>query len=120
MAEDWARRQQAARERWVEVGGKRYRVRRPLELDVRRLLKGEQEVGEALALEFVVGWEGFTEADLVPGVGGEDAVEFSAGAYREWIGDRFADLTELARLIWDDFQARQAQRASIPGKSSST
>lgn len=120
MAEDWARRQQAARERWVEVGGFGYKIRRPTELDIRRLLRDGDDVGEALALQFVVDWRRVTEADIAPGVGGEDAVPFSVPAYREWIADRIEDLQQLASAVWEDVRARREAKAGIAGKSPST
>lgn len=80
-------RLRAAREHSVEVApGKRVRVRRPLEWEMRRFRAG---VTLELVLEYVVGWEGVTEADLLPpGVGGPSAAEFSAEAAREALGDR--------------------------------
>jgi hypothetical protein len=119
MAEDWARRQQAARERWVEVGGFSYKIRRPTELEFLRLLRDGDAV-EQLGIHCVVDWRRVTEADLAPGVGGEDAVPFSAPAYFEWISDRSEDLRDLANAVLGEVKARREAKAGIAGKSSST
>lgn len=117
---DWARRQREARERWIDVAGKGYKIRRPTQLDMRRLFASGRDVGETLALEFVVDWRGVTQADLQPAVGGEDAVPFSTAAYQEWISDRLEDLRQIADAVWEAFKARQAEVGAIEGKSPSS
>ena len=119
-AQDWGRRLQAAREKWVDVQGKRYKIRRPLDRDMRALFKAGADVGESLATDYVLDWEGVTEADLLPGVGGEDPVPFSRGAYLEWVGDRLDVLAEISNAIWTEYQARRAIKESVEGKSPST
>ena len=71
----------ASRAKWVDLeGGRRVRVRRPAEHDVRSLLQRDAAgavIGLAAdlpeAIRYVVGWEGFTEADLLgPEIGAGD------------------------------------------------
>ena len=73
-----------ARQRRVEVGGFTFIVRRPT--DTEFVAHYELRIYE-IAQEYVVGWEGVTEADIVNG-GGEDAVPFDADLWREWCADR--------------------------------
>ena len=117
---DWGRRLQAAREKWVEVQGKRYKIRRPLDREMRGLFKSGGDVGESLATDFVIDWAGVTEADLAPGVGGEHEVPFTRAAYLEWTGDRLAVFAEIASAIWTEYQAHRERMGDIEGKSPST
>ena len=60
-------RLRSAREFTVELApGKRLRMRRPLAAQMPRFRGG---FSLELMAEHVVGWEGLTEADLLPGVG---------------------------------------------------
>lgn len=118
--EDWRRRQEVAREKWVEVGGKRYLIRRPTDLEFRRMLVSGQAVGEELALRCVVGWDRVLEADLAPGVGGDAPVPFTGDVYREWIADRLDDLVALSGAILGEVKARRDQMEAVSGKSPST
>ena len=117
--DEWEVRQRRALEKWVEVGGIRYKIRRPRDLEMRHLLAQSKDIGEDLAMQFVVDWE-VTEATLLPGIGGDAAVPFSAGAYREFIADRLPDLAALSNLIWDEYQAFRTAKESIAGKSGSS
>lgn len=73
-----------AREVKVEAGGFTFIVRRPT--DTEFLAHRELKVYE-IAQEYVVGWSGVTEADIVKG-GSEDAVPFDRDLWREWCADR--------------------------------
>lgn len=73
-----------ARETKVQAGGYTFTVRRPT--DTEFLEHRELRVFE-IAQEYVIGWEGVTEADIVKG-GGEDQVTFSRDLWREWCADR--------------------------------
>lgn len=79
------------RTRWVDLpDGKRLRVMRPLETDADRLT-GHRSLGslaEALCT-FVVGWSGFTEADLLgAALGASDEVAFDAALCLRVLRDR--------------------------------
>lgn len=77
-----------ARQFWVDAGRFRFHVRRPTEMQLMRMRRGNQiEIGLEIVRDQVIGWEGVTEADLVPAGGGE-AVAFDALLYRTWIEDR--------------------------------
>lgn len=73
-----------ARETKVPAGGFTFTVRRPT--DTEFLEHRELRVFE-IAQEYVIGWEGVTEADIVKG-GGEDPVPFNRDLWREWCADR--------------------------------
>lgn len=94
-----------AREMRLVLGAHTFLVRRPTALEhEERLRKGNVARG---ILSFVVGWEGVTEGDLVPG-GDPHPLPFDAEACAEWLSDR-PDLFEpIARAIVDGFAARIA------------
>ena len=117
---DWGRRQQAAREKWVEVSFYEVKIRRPDHIELRRYERAGDDLDEAVVLRHVLDWRGITEAHLAPGVGGEDAVPFTAFAWREWIGGRPEDFGALAKVFVDEVLAHKARREAIEGKSAST
>lgn len=91
------KRIRAGREVWLELEpasgsgddakpAKRVRIRRPAEAEMRTFLV--QSRAEA-AVGVVVGWDGFTEADLLgDSVGAADAVSFDADLWAEVVRDR--------------------------------
>ncbi len=117
---DWARRQRAARERWVEVPGRGYsvQIRVPDGIDIRRMERAGVDLDEGAVLGFVIDWRDVTEADVAPGVGGPEAVPFSPAAWREWIGSRDEDFAAISQAIADAIRERHERRAAIEGKSS--
>lgn len=120
MSADLERRMRAARERWVDAAGVRLKIRRPLPLELAEIqAQSEINVRAAIVWRFVVGWD-VAEATVLPGIGGEDRAEFSAGAWREFASGRVdvfnAALDEIMR--W--YGEHQAQTESVPGKSPSS
>ena len=89
-----------AREKRVIIGRHTFIVRRPTPLEhEENLRKGNIARG---ILDFVVGWDGVTEADLVKG-GDPHPVLFDAEVCAEWLSDR-PDLFEpIARNVVDSF-----------------
>jgi hypothetical protein len=59
-------------------------------------------------VRFTTRWEGFTEADLLPGAGASDAVDYHADLWREMVGDR----RDWAKRCAEDLVAQIARRAS--------
>ena len=77
---------------------KRLRLTRPPEVDVGRLLLqgGRLQVSHDDMLRYSVGWEGFTEADILgPSVGGNTPVPFSADLWALVVADH-ADWAQSA------------------------
>lgn len=97
-------RMREQRERWVEVAsGKRVKIRRPAEGEFARF-SGPDGKGMSAGLEhvrdFVVGWEGITEADLLgEEVGSSEIVEFSTEVWYELVADRLAWLQPVAKAL---------------------
>lgn len=89
-----------SRESRVVIGQYTFIVRRPTPLEhEEKLRKGNVARG---ILDFVVGWEGVTEGDLVPG-GDPHPLAFDREACAEWLSDR-PDLFEpIARNVVDRF-----------------
>ncbi|MCL4695451.1 MAG: hypothetical protein KJ023_00090 [Burkholderiaceae bacterium] len=77
---------QQQRRQWLEIEpGKRVRVVRPREAQWGRFAAG---ITVEHAAEFVDGWEGYTQADLVgAAVGSSDPVEFDAELWAEYVLD---------------------------------
>lgn len=83
-----------ARQTRVTVEGKTFIVRRPTHKEAHFDFSGEA-LQLDLVEKLVVGWEGVTEIDLIPG-GDAVPVEFDRELFIEWIADKpqyWADLT---------------------------
>ncbi|WKB52312.1 hypothetical protein [Eleftheria terrae] len=96
----------AQRERWVTVGeGKRVCLIRPPEAEMIRFVgKGGMQVELEHLRDYVTGWQGITEADLIgEAVGTSDPVPFTRELWTEVISDRLAWVkllgTELLQSI---------------------
>lgn len=74
------------RESKVPVGKFTFLLRRPTDADMVDLAKRGAEYFE-VASEFVIGWEGVTENDVIGG-GGSDVLPFDSRLWREWCADR--------------------------------
>lgn len=83
-----------ARERVVEVAGRRFTLRRPT--DAEAMLLGEQ-TGLDLVRRYITGWD-LREIDLIPG-GGPDPVPFDAALWADWVDDQPALWAPLAEAI---------------------
>lgn len=94
------------REKKVELGnGKSVTFLRPTEADMGAMLaitgdKGTWNVGIEQVRKFVVGWSGFTEADLLgAAIGASDPVEFDAELWAEVCSDDIAWVRQVADAI---------------------
>jgi|CXWL01.1.fsa_nt_gi hypothetical protein len=74
----------AARLTQIEAGGFTFTIRRPTALERLKLTGANSE---SLLKDFVVGWSGVKEIDLVPG-GTDVSVPFSAELFSEWVVDQ--------------------------------
>ena len=94
---------------WVVVDDactppKRVRIIRPTEVELAQhfIKAGEVSVGFDQVKEFVVGWDGFTEADLLgAGVGAADAVPFSPPLWAEVASDHSTWVRTVAQALLD-------------------
>lgn len=100
----------AQRESSFEIlPGKFLKLRRPGEVQMVALRGG---ISRERLQTMVVGWEGFTEADLLgPTVGASDKVPFSADVFGTWIEDRATEYAkvchEVMRLIDEHLKAKE-------------
>lgn len=83
---------------WVELEpGLRVQFRRPLETDLPRFAVGMKVEH---VCEFVVGWEGFTEATFLgAAVGSSDPVDFSPELWAEYVRDSVEVYTKVANAV---------------------
>ncbi len=101
----------AQRESWVEVEpGRRIKVRRPDESEMVDFRGG---MSVDLMLRHVVGWEGFTEADILgASVGASDPVAFDAALFATIARDHMAWFEpisiEIATRIAEHWRAKEA------------
>ena len=99
------------RMRWAELpDGKRVRYRRPLETEFGKFRSG---VDVEHLCEYVCGWDGFTEADLLgAGIGASDAVAFTPKLWARLVRDRLDYVQPVAQAmvqaITEHLQAREA------------
>lgn len=92
--------------------GKTLRMRRPLAAHMGRFRGG---LTLQLLAEYAVGWDGVTEADVLPpGVGGDSKAEFSSDIVFDVLGDKPEWYERAAKRIAEELQAfldRQAATA---------
>lgn len=88
----------AQRESWVELEpGKRVRIRRPAEAQLPRFRAG---LTPELLAGVVVGWEGFSEADLLgAAVGSSDPLPFAPDLWATVAEDRVEYLQKIADAL---------------------
>lgn len=112
-ASDLVARILAKREHWVDLEpGKRVRIRRPAESAIGGL-RGGMTVEQIAAT--AVGWDGFTEADLVgASQGSNSVVAFDADLWATVLADRmdWAGIVaeKLVESITAHLEAREAAR----------
>jgi hypothetical protein len=90
-----------SREQRVEVGGHTFTVRRPTDVEMIEL-QGKGSI--ARMLPYVIGWEGVTQLDIIPG-GDPHPQEFDAETCREWLSDRPDLLGPLVEQIMGLYHA---------------
>lgn len=99
----------ARRERWVELEpGRELRIRRPAEADIGLYVRaiGIDQLGKA-----VVGWSGFTEADVLGATQGSTSpVPFDQALCIELLRDRVEWVGKLADAVMDDIRAHLESR----------
>lgn len=91
-------RMDAQRTRWVSLpDGKRVQVRRPLQTEMRQFIGG---VNVDHACQYVCGWEGFTEADLLgAAIGSSDPLPFDTALWSRVLRDRAQYVQPVAEGI---------------------
>jgi len=103
----------AARLSWfaIEGTGQRVQILRPTEVEM--ITERGRTALEAATAQ-VVGWDGFTEADLLgPELGSDQVADFDPALWAAYVADR-AELTaavamEIRRIQADYLQRRQEQ-----------
>lgn len=101
MAVDLVAQLRARRESWVDVApGKRVRIRRPREAEMQRFVRDGRIVCDIEHVrDFVVGWEGITEADLLGSAGAGSPAIFSAEVWDEVVTDRLSWIKPVAKAL---------------------
>lgn len=84
MAQILVEKLRRSREQRIEVGGYVFIVRRPTDMEMIEL---QGKINTSALLQFVCGWEGVTELDIIPG-GNPTPAEFSQELASEWLRDR--------------------------------
>ena len=94
------------REKSVDLGdGKKVTFLRPPEVELTKLLHGEGDtrtwvVGIDEVRAYVVGWSGFTEADILgAAVGSSDPLQFDQALWAELVGDKIEWMRKVADAI---------------------
>lgn len=111
--------------RWVELepaadgrAAKRVQILRPPENDVADFVTSTPDGRFTLQADlahvhrYTVGWDGFTEADLVGPAGSGDAVAFAPELWRAVAEDRLAWLRLVAQALLDAMVEHRAARAA--------
>jgi hypothetical protein len=102
----------AQRELGVDMGNeRRMTVLRPTELEIQRdlvkLLPGPAgtpvptlQIDTDTVHRYVVGWAGYTEADLLGPAGGSDAAPFAPELVQEWLSNHPEDIGKLLDALF--------------------
>ena len=93
-----------ARQKTVDVGGFRFVVRRPTDLEMIGLSERLRRQDMGALLGYVLGWEGVKELDIIPG-GDPHPLAFDAEVCAEWLADRPDLLDAIAKEVLDTYQA---------------
>lgn len=100
----------AARESWAESGRFKFKLRRPSEMALIRMRRGEQvEIGLDAIRACVVDWAGVLESDVITS-GGSEPVAFDAALYGEWIADRPEHWPPISEALYTSIQAHAAEQ----------
>jgi hypothetical protein len=100
------------REQWVDLGGgKRVRVRRPQAADLPVFGRG---VTPEQFMRCAIGWDGFTEADIIGGaVGSSDAVPWAMDLWLVVALDSPEYMASVSRAVVEAIQGYLEQREAI-------
>jgi len=110
----------AQRAQWVPLSnGKRVRMRRPSEFDMRGLVMRDAD-GTANGLradlpevkKYAIDWDGFKESDLITG-GADDVVPFNPDVFAIWVEDQRQAVATLSQAIIDAVIAHESRRQEI-------
>lgn len=105
-----------AREFTKEIEGWTLRLRRPTDAEA-KIFKGEKVSHIDIANQFVIGWEGVTEADLVNS-GASDLVEFDSELWAEVVQDRPELWNGITDSVLESFlnyrKTREERRKNSP------
>lgn len=93
-----------ARETRVPCGQHTFIVRRPTSLQITEWSRTRDVLA---LLEYVVGWDGVTEADLVVG-GDPHPLPFDRDAFIEWVSDKPALFSTITSAIISAVEAHTA------------
>lgn len=88
-------------------------IRRPPEGEL-WVLAGRVDLEHVV--RYTVGWQGFTEADVISG-GASDALEFSAELFREVVVDHAEWITAIANAIAEAVKTHSDKRKAAAGNS---
>jgi len=104
-----------AREKTVKVEGHSFTIRRPTDMEMAEVYLNKGEVMQSDILHsFVIGWDGITELDVIPG-GTAEPVAFNIALFDEWIADKPALWSPLVSAITGSY-ADHAEQISVAEK----
>lgn len=106
MAKDLISRMREARQTLVPVGGFKFVIRRPTELEMIEL---QGEARARGALRHVIGWEDVKESDVLEN-GNPDPLGFDADVCTEWLSDRLELLTAVTDAVFKSFSDHTEKR----------
>lgn len=104
-----------AREVKVDAGGYTFLVRRPTDIEMVALRPRILANDVGAMLDFVIGWEGVRELDLLPG-GDPHPLPFDAEACAEWLADRPDLIDAVTKAVVEAYQAHVDALASAKKK----
>lgn len=97
----------------VTVGSIEFRVRRPTDVDMMEL---RGRVTARTVLDYVEGWEGVTEIDVIGSGGAGHLIEFSKELAAEWLADRPDLLGPIIEKVGTSFEEHSKKLATAKKK----
>ena len=105
---------------WIDLEeGKKIQVIRPTELQVfqkfyKKSIDGKMEFSLEFndLKEFIVAWDGFTEADILGNeIGASDKIEYHQDLFDEYLSDRIEWVNLIASSIMAEIEKAQTKKA---------
>lgn len=111
MSKEIITRLRKARETRIKVGRFTFIAVRPTDLDMVAVmaLSGDEQIRRCL--DFVTGWDGVSENDIVGGGGTTEPLPFSVDTWRAWSADRMEFWNPISEALFDAYNKHLAENA---------
>lgn len=108
MSKEIITRLRKAREVRITCGAFTFIAIRPTDLDMVAVmaLGGDEQIRRCL--DFVIGWDGVSENDIVDGGGATEPIPFTVDMWRAWSADRMEFWNPISEELFDAYNKHLA------------